>query len=106
MDFAALLSADNAVRKSAESQFEQCRQAQPQLVATQFVAALSQPGGSPTSELCAVLARRYLPPLFALAEIHFSLEAREHVKAGLLASLGSASSCGIRVALFSPMLCL
>eukprot|EP00310_Coccolithus_braarudii_P017097 CAMPEP_0183335620 /NCGR_PEP_ID=MMETSP0164_2-20130417/3864_1 /TAXON_ID=221442 /ORGANISM="Coccolithus pelagicus ssp braarudi, Strain PLY182g" /LENGTH=969 /DNA_ID=CAMNT_0025505013 /DNA_START=25 /DNA_END=2930 /DNA_ORIENTATION=- len=90
LELTSLLSPDNHTRKAAEAAFDQLRTQQPQLLASQLIAGLSQ-GGDAQSELCAVLARRYLPPLFGLAECHFSAEAREHVKAGLLANLTLAN---------------
>lgn len=97
LDFAALLSTDNTARKAAEAAFDALRESQPQVVATQLVAAFTQPCDPAIRELCAVLARRYLPAMFrGLTHHQFSLEVREHVKAGLLSALSAEHPPSLR----------
>lgn len=97
LDFSALLSIDNAARKAAEAGFDALRESQPQVVATQLVAAFTQPCDPAVRELCAVLARRYLPAMFrGFTQHQFSVEVREHVKSGLLSALSAEHPPSLR----------
>ena len=104
VDLSLLLSKDNAARRAAEAQFDAARQSHPQLVATQLIQTLNAPDVDlATRELCAVLARRYLPSMFILTEIHFSVETRESVKAGLLTALSPDHMASLRRKLCSTI---
>lgn len=73
LDFTLLLSPDNASRKAAEATFDAARQSHPQVVAAQLITTLNMPGDPATQELCAVLARRYLPAMFDLTYLSLGL---------------------------------
>ena len=96
LDFTLLLSPDNASRKAAEATFDAARQSHPQLVAAQLITTLNTSGDPATQELCAVLARRYLPAMFALTPLVFTEETRESVKTGLLSALSAGYAPSLR----------
>ena len=103
LDFTLLLSPDNASRKAAEATFDAARQSHPQLVAAQLITTLNTSGDPATQELCAVLARRYLPAMFALTPLVFTEETRESVKTGLLSALSAGYAPSLRRKLCSTV---
>ena len=103
LDFTLLLSPDNASRKAAEATFDAARQSHPQVVAAQLITTLNMPGDPATQELCAVLARRYLPAMFDLTYLVFTEETRESVKTGLLSALSADHAPSLRRKLCSTV---
>ena len=103
LDFTLLLSPDNASRKAAEATFDAARQSHPQLVAAQLITTLNTSGDPASQELCAVLARRYLPAMFALTPLVFTEETRESVKTGLLSALSAGYAPSLRRKLCSTV---
>ena len=85
---AALLSADNGIRKAAEAALDRVQCTHPAALALALVGALVTPNGNGEWEMAAVLSRRIIPRLLSVLPPD-SLAA---VKAGILQALANASS--------------
>lgn len=89
LSLASLMSADNAVRKAAEAEFEHLQKSQPAPVAAMLVSALASPTANESEQqLAAILARRIIPKILP----SIPAEAADAIKIGLLQALQAASA--------------